>query len=75
MAIVKLVNEFLKLYSGSIPKKEYIIDKSAVKILKYLFFFKFSRENVRIIWCTYCFQTTSYFLQIVNSIEYEIVQC
>ena len=32
MAIVKLLNEFLKLYYGSIPKREYIIDKSAVKV-------------------------------------------
>ena len=30
--LVKLLNEFLKLYYGSIPNKEYIIDESAVKV-------------------------------------------
>ena len=32
MAIAQLLNEFSKLYYGSIPNKEYIIDKSAVKV-------------------------------------------
>ena len=52
MVIIELLNEFLKLYYGPIPKKEYIIDKLAVKVWKWIYvwinecFFKFSFENV-----------------------------
>ena len=37
MAIIKVFNEFWKLYYVSVPKKEYIINKLAVKVLKQIY--------------------------------------
>ena len=34
MTIIKLLNEFWKLYYSFIPKREHIIDQSVVKVVK-----------------------------------------
>ena len=39
MAIIEILNEFLKLYYGAIPKKEYIIDKLEEKVWKLMYMF------------------------------------